>query len=174
MVGSGFHGIPFRGSKTKLGRLPIDDNKTRKTKSGELYFLSSESQHLGWPQSSQRAESETQARRPACGGWFGNPQFVPSGEENLTLSHENDRKFEILEADKNAPRRQRHTAIRIFERLRDEHGYAGGYTTVKDAVRIWKQSHKEVFLPLHHRPHSALGNLAPREFALSGQADYAR
>jgi transposase len=57
---------------------------------------------------------------------------------------------EILESDKQAPRKQRHTAIRIFERLRDEHGYTGGYTTVKDAVRDWKQSHKEVFLPLAH------------------------
>ena len=40
----------------------------------------------------------------------------------------------ILEADLEAdmdpdvPRKQRHTAHRIFERLRDEHGFAGGYT----------------------------------------------
>lgn len=34
----------------------------------------------------------------------------------------------ILEADRTAPLKQRHTAKRIFERLRDEHGYAGGYT----------------------------------------------
>ena len=46
-----------------------------------------------------------------------------------------DALHEILEADKKAPRKQRHTAIRIFERLRDEQGYSGGYTTVKDAVR---------------------------------------
>jgi hypothetical protein len=31
----------------------------------------------------------------------------------------------ILEDDKEAPPKQRHTARRIFERLRDEHGYAG-------------------------------------------------
>ena len=30
------------------------------------------------------------------------------------------------------PRKQRHTAHRIFERLRDEHGFSGGYTIVKD------------------------------------------
>ena len=41
----------------------------------------------------------------------------------------------ILEADRTAPAKQRHTAKRIFERLRDEHGYAGGYTVVKDYVR---------------------------------------
>ena len=38
----------------------------------------------------------------------------------------------ILEADRTAPVKQRHTAKRIFERLRDEHGFAGGYTVVKD------------------------------------------
>jgi hypothetical protein len=32
----------------------------------------------------------------------------------------------ILEADKTAPPKQRHTAKRIFERLRIEHGFAGG------------------------------------------------
>lgn len=57
---------------------------------------------------------------------------------------------EMLEADRQAPKKQRHTAWRIFERLRDEHGYGGGYTVVKDAVRTWKQTHQEVFLPLSH------------------------
>jgi transposase len=33
----------------------------------------------------------------------------------------------ILEADRAAPPKQQHTAKRIFERLRDEHGYGGGY-----------------------------------------------
>ena len=42
----------------------------------------------------------------------------------------------ILEADQNAPAKQRHTAKRIFERLRAEHGFAGGYTVVKDYVRL--------------------------------------
>ena len=42
----------------------------------------------------------------------------------------------ILEADRTAPAKQRHTAKRIFERLRDEHGFAGGYTVVKDYVRL--------------------------------------
>lgn len=42
----------------------------------------------------------------------------------------------ILEADRTAPVKQRHTAKRIFERLRDEHGFCGGYTVVKDYVRL--------------------------------------
>ena len=41
----------------------------------------------------------------------------------------------ILEADSRVPRKQRHTAKRIFERLRDEYGFTGQYTIVKDYVR---------------------------------------
>ena len=41
----------------------------------------------------------------------------------------------ILEADRSAPPKQRHAAKRIYERLRDEHAYVGGYTIVKDYVR---------------------------------------
>jgi len=58
----------------------------------------------------------------------------------------------ILEADKTAPPKQRHTAKRIFERLRLEQGYAGGYTVVKDYVRIARSRSREVFVPLAHPP----------------------
>lgn len=58
----------------------------------------------------------------------------------------------ILEADKTAPPKQRHTAKRIFERLRIEHGYAGGYTVVKDYIRIARTRSREVFVPLAHPP----------------------
>jgi transposase len=40
----------------------------------------------------------------------------------------------------------------IFERLRIEHGYAGGYTVVKDYVRIARARSREVFVPLVHPP----------------------
>lgn len=62
---------------------------------------------------------------------------------------------EILDADRTVHRKQRHTAWRIFERLRDEHGYDGGYTIVKEAVRELKLRRKEVFLPLRHDPGEA-------------------
>jgi hypothetical protein len=38
---------------------------------------------------------------------------------------------QILLEDEGRPKKQRHTAKRIFERLRDEHGYSGGITIVK-------------------------------------------
>jgi len=40
----------------------------------------------------------------------------------------------ILEEDKARPAKQRHTATRIFERLKAEHGFSGCYTIVKDYV----------------------------------------
>ena len=49
----------------------------------------------------------------------------------------------ILEADKEAPAKQRHTARRIFERLRDEHGYTGGITQVREAVARARMHTKE-------------------------------
>jgi len=58
----------------------------------------------------------------------------------------------ILEADKTAPPKQRHTAKRIFERLRIEHGFAGGYTIIKDYVRLARLRSREVFVPLAHPP----------------------
>ena len=58
----------------------------------------------------------------------------------------------ILEVDRTAPVKQRHTAKRIFERLRDEHGFAGGYTVVKDYVRIERSRGRETFVPLVHPP----------------------
>jgi transposase len=58
----------------------------------------------------------------------------------------------ILAADERRPKKQRHTAKRIFERLREEHGYAGGITIVKDYVRRHRLQHREVFVPLRHDP----------------------
>lgn len=58
----------------------------------------------------------------------------------------------ILEEDRSAPRKQRHTAKRIFERLRAEHGFEGGYTIVKDYVREQRRRSREVFVPLTHDP----------------------
>jgi len=58
----------------------------------------------------------------------------------------------ILEEDKGRPAKQRHTSKRIFERLRDEHGYSGGLTIVKDYVLARRQRQREVFVPLRHDP----------------------
>jgi len=75
---------------------------------------------------------------------------------------------QILGDDRQAPKKQRHTAKRIFERLRDEHGFLGGKTVVKDAVRAWKQVHREVFLPLSHPPGEAQVDFGEATVKLNG------
>lgn len=59
---------------------------------------------------------------------------------------------QILEADRALPKKQRHTAQRIFERLRSEYGFSGGVTIVTDYVREKKRRTQEVFVPLSHPP----------------------
>src|ERR1039457_6764303 len=58
----------------------------------------------------------------------------------------------ILEEDKGRPAKQQHTSKRIFERLRDEYGYVGGITIVKDYVHERRQRQREMFVPLRHDP----------------------
>ena len=58
----------------------------------------------------------------------------------------------ILEEDHKVPKKQRHTAKRIFERLRDEYGFGGQYTIVKDHVRERRRRSQEMFVPLSHPP----------------------
>src|SRR3954463_12231044 len=77
---------------------------------------------------------------------------------------------QILEGDREAPKKQRHTGRRIFERLRDEHGYQGGLTIVKQAVADRRLRSAEVFVPLAHPPGEAQVDFAQAEVALEGQA----
>jgi transposase len=56
----------------------------------------------------------------------------------------------ILNDDKQRPPKQRHTSKRIFERLKEEHGFTGGYTIVKDYVRTATLRGREMFVPLVH------------------------
>ena len=47
----------------------------------------------------------------------------------------------ILLKDRDEPKKQRHTIKRIYERLCEERGFKGGYTTVRDYVRPRVLSH---------------------------------
>jgi len=58
----------------------------------------------------------------------------------------------ILEEDKSQPAKQHHTAKRIFERLRDEHGYGGGISIVGGYVHERRERLREMFVPLRHDP----------------------
>jgi transposase len=63
---------------------------------------------------------------------------------------------QILKLDKEGvPRKQRHTAKRLWDRLRGEYGYRGGYTQVCDYVRAVVQRTQEAFVPLAFPPATA-------------------
>ncbi len=65
-----------------------------------------------------------------------------------------ERIAQIIDDDKGLPKKQRHTAKRIYERIR-EMGYEGKYTQVKEAVRELLREKQEVFMPLVHGPGEA-------------------
>ena len=52
--------------------------------------------------------------------------------------------------DRSLPKKQRHTAKRIYERLRADHGFGGKYTIVKDYVRERRRRTREMYVPLSH------------------------
>ena len=74
----------------------------------------------------------------------------------------------VLEGDSKVSRKQRHTARCIFERLRDEHGFEGQYTIVKDYVRERRRRTQEMFVPLSHAPGHAQCDFGEREAIVGG------
>ena len=59
---------------------------------------------------------------------------------------------QILAADEEAPPKQRHTAMQVFRRLRDELGYAGGYDQVRRYIAGHRRRCTVTFIPLSHDP----------------------
>jgi transposase len=73
-----------------------------------------------------------------------------------------------LEADRGVHRKQRHTAKRVFDRLREEHGFTGGYTIVKDYMRERERQGREMFVPLAHPPGHAQADFGEAVVILDG------
>jgi transposase len=59
---------------------------------------------------------------------------------------------QILADDEHAPPKQRHTAMQLFRRLRDESGYPGSYGQVQRYVLRHRRERRETFIPLAHPP----------------------
>lgn len=78
----------------------------------------------------------------------------------------------IFKDDKLVPRKQRHTAKRIFDRLKDEHNFTGGYAPIMASrasaqslqidKKIIRQVHQDNCLIVRERPLSG-------EFSIAGQ-----
>ena len=75
----------------------------------------------------------------------------------------------VLEGDSKIHKKQRHTAWRIFERLRDEQGFTGGYTIVRQYVAAARLRTREMFVPLTHRPGHAQADFGEADGYIGGK-----
>jgi transposase len=75
---------------------------------------------------------------------------------------------QILEDDGKRLKKQRHTSKRIFERLRDEYGFAGGITIVKDYIFAARQRQREMYVPLSHSPGHAQADFGEADVIIGG------
>jgi transposase len=75
---------------------------------------------------------------------------------------------QILLEDESAPSKQRHTAQRVFERLRDEFGYKGGSSQVRAYVSELRAKAKEAFVPLVHFPGHAQADFKESMVEIAG------
>ena len=77
---------------------------------------------------------------------------------------------QILEDDRKAPKKQRHTAGGSSSGSATSTATKGGLTVVKEAVAAWRQRSAEVFVPLAHPPGEAQVDFGEAEVTLDGRA----
>jgi len=75
---------------------------------------------------------------------------------------------QTLGDDRQRPKKQRHTAKRIWKRLWAEHAFTGGYTIVKDYVRGQTLGGHEMFVPLAHPPGDAQADFGESLVVIAG------
>lgn len=75
---------------------------------------------------------------------------------------------EMLKVDETAPHKQLHSARRVYERLRDEHGYKGGQTQVRAYVAELRARPKEAFIPLVSIPGEAEADFKESAVEIAG------
>ena len=79
----------------------------------------------------------------------------------------------VLESDLGAPRKQRHTAKRIYDRLVEERHYGGSYSAVQRHVREWRLARAagagDGYLELEWAPGTAQGDYGNFEAVVAGE-----
>ena len=80
---------------------------------------------------------------------------------------------DLLEVDLGAPRKQRHTAKRIYDRLVEERGYKGSYSSVQRHVRRWRLDRAagagDGYLELEWAPGTAQADYGNFEAVVGGE-----
>ena len=75
----------------------------------------------------------------------------------------------ILEADKKIHKKQRHTVVRLYNRLKTECSYTGSYTTLRTYVAKKLLRSKEMFVPLAHDPGMAQCDFGEARAVIGGK-----
>lgn len=86
----------------------------------------------------------------------GEKKFSSRGKQVMTREVLDFIEACILEDNEHTHSKQRHTANRVWVRLKEEVGFLGSYSSVKVAFRELKGKTKEVFLPLTFNPAEAM------------------
>ncbi len=101
------------------------------------------------------------------------PEPPPHGRKGRTFSRKleghTDFIDQILLDDRGVHSKQHHTVTRIFERLRDERGFTGGETIVREYVAMQMRRTREVFMPLSHRPGHAQVDFGEADGIIDGK-----
>jgi transposase len=100
--------------------------------------------------------SRNTVRRYCSGENFPWERQKPVNRQGTVITQE-VREFvqNTLDQDKTVNRKQRHTARRIYDRLRDEMDFRGGESTIRHLVRQLKAKQPEVYVPLAFAPGEA-------------------
>ena len=70
---------------------------------------------------------------------------------------------------KEYPGKQRLTALKVYERLRDDHGYTGGYCQVRRTIKALRERSREAFIPLEDLPGEAQADFGESVVEIAGQ-----
>ena len=99
---------------------------------------------------------------------------VPAPRERPALAGHEEWVASVLGADLGAPRKQRHTARRIFDRLVAERGYGGSYSTARRFVREWRLARTagagEGYLELEWPPGTCQADFGNFRAVVAGEA----
>ncbi|MBM6757041.1 IS21 family transposase [Collinsella tanakaei] len=98
---------------------------------------------------------------------------VPADRPHPAIGHHIDWIDGLLEADLGAPRKQRRTAKRVYDRLVEERGYKGSYSSVQRHVRRWRLGRAtgagDGFLELEWAPGTAQADYGNFEAVVAGE-----
>ena len=75
----------------------------------------------------------------------------------------------LADKAKDYPGKQRLTALKVYERLRKDHGYTGGYCQVRRTVKALREKSREAFIPLEDLPGEAQADFGESVVEIAGQ-----